>query len=229
MAMTLLREVQELMERTYATTGINLEHCLVGPSRCAVLSRAAGDRAEELSASGRTFLRWTQNCLFVAIYFADSVIEALEEHDPRRVLNDRNISPLIIFVEEIAHGVQASLLFLEGERDFHHEACACNLETQARVDTFLVLCRYARQLCGTPTPKDVLGWLHRQVFDDSHERFGCPSLRARYTVTRQAALRFVDILQSHPLDQRHCLLREFRALAWGAKLAWLSAREGIRN
>ncbi len=57
--MTLLREIQLLLERTYAPVPINLETCLIGESRCAVLDRLAGERAQHLAPQGRTFLHET--------------------------------------------------------------------------------------------------------------------------------------------------------------------------
>jgi len=135
--MTLLREIQLLLERTYAPVPINLESCLIGESRCAVLNQLAGEDAVHLAPGGRTFLRQAGDSLYVAIFYSRPVIAELEANDPRQALNERNISALITFIEEIAHGVQAALLFQEGERGIQSEAYARNLETQARVDTYL--------------------------------------------------------------------------------------------
>ena len=115
-AMTLLREIQLLLERTYAAVPVNLEHCLIGESRCATLTRLAGPAAADLAPAGRTFLRQEGEALHLAIFYSGPVIAELETNDPRRTINERNIAPLITFIEEIAHGVQAALLFLEGER-----------------------------------------------------------------------------------------------------------------
>ena len=109
--MTLLREIQLLLERTYAPVPINLEHCLIGDGRCAALTRLAGPSAVGLAPQGRTFLRQENGVLRLAIFYAAPVIAELEANDPRRALNERNIAPLITFIEEIAHGVQAALLF----------------------------------------------------------------------------------------------------------------------
>ncbi len=106
--MTLLREIQTLLERTYAPVSINLESCLIGESRCAVLNRLAGERAVHLAPGGRTFLRQAGDSLYVAIFYARPVIAELEANDPRRTLNERNISAFITFIEEIAHGIQAT-------------------------------------------------------------------------------------------------------------------------
>ena len=47
--MTLLREIQTLLERTYSPVAINLETCLIGESRCAVLNRMAGENSAQLA------------------------------------------------------------------------------------------------------------------------------------------------------------------------------------
>jgi hypothetical protein len=220
--MTLLREIQTLLERTYAPVPINLETCLIGESRCAVLNRMAGESALHLAPAGRTFLRQAGDSLYVAIFYSRPVIAELEANDPRVALNERNISPLITFIEEIAHGVQAALLFHEGERAIDTETYARNLETQARIDTYLVLSKFAHLLCGKgKIPPSVGAWLRRQVFDKSYRRFGNPRLRTRYGAAQKCALAFLRRLRRVPLDSRHDTLRHFRTLSWTDKLAFV--------
>ena len=220
--MTLLREIQTLLERTYAPVPINLETCLIGESRCAVLNRLAGAEAEHLAPSGRTFLRQAGDSLYVAIFYARPVIAELEANDPRQALNERNISALITFIEEIAHGVQAALLFHEGEREIESESYACNLETQARIDTYLVLCKFAHLICGDPIPRSVGSWLRRQLFDNSHRRFVTPQLRKRYGEAQRCALLFLRHLRRVPIEERLDLLRDFRARSWAEKQAFVT-------
>jgi hypothetical protein len=219
--MTLLREIQMLLERTYAPVSINLESCLIGEGRCAALNRLAGESSAHLAPGGRTFLRQAGDSLYVAIFYSRPVIAELEANDPRRTLNERNISALITFIEEIAHGVQAALLFHEGEREIDSEAYARNLETQARIDTYLVLSKFAHVLCGEPIPRSVGAWLRRQLFDHSHRRFATPRLRARYRAARHCALGFLRHLRRLPPARRREALREFRALSWPDKLGFV--------
>jgi hypothetical protein len=220
--MTLLREIQTLLERTYAPVAINLETCLIGESRCAALNRLAGESAAHLAPSGRTFLRQAGDSLYLAIFYSPPLIEQLEANDPRHALNDRNIGPLITFIEEIAHGVQAALLFLEGEREIGSEAYARNLEAQARVDTYLVLSKFIHLLYGKGKISPSAGrWLRRQVFDSSHQRFSTPLLRERYGLAQKCALAFIRRLRRVPVDARHETLRQFRALNWPAKQAFV--------
>jgi len=222
--MTLLREIQLLLERTYSPVPINLETCLIGESRCAALNRLAGGDAVHLAGGGRTFLRQADDSLHLAIFYSRPVIAELEANDPRRALNERNISALITFIEEITHGVQAALLFLEGERLIDTESYARNLETQARVDTYLVLSKFAHILCGGRIPRRVGAWLRRQLFDTSHRRFATPQLRARYRTAQRCALGFLRRLRRLPIEERPSALRRFRALSWPEKLAFAGLR-----
>jgi len=219
--MTLLREIQLLLERTYAPVPINLELCLIGDRRCAALTRRAGPEAAALAPSGRTFLRQEGDALHLAIFYAAPVIAELEANDPRRAINERNIAPLITFIEEIAHGVQAALLFLEGERGIETESYARNLETQARVDTYLVLSKFAALLGGGEIPRRVGAWLRREVFDDGYQRFGNATLRERYRAAQGCARTFLRRLRRVPVPERLHVLREFRAMNWDAKQAFL--------
>jgi hypothetical protein len=218
--MTLLREIQLLLERTYAPVPINLELCLIGESRCAALTQLAGPDAAGLAPSGRTFLRQAGDSLYVAIFYARSVIAELEANDPRRALNERNISPLITFIEEIAHGVQAALLFREGERAIATESYARNLEAQARIDTYLVLSKFADFFCGGKISRPIGAWLRRQVFDNGHRRLANPKLRARYEAAQRCARGFLRRLRRVPLSRRTETLRRFRAMNWEAKCAF---------
>jgi hypothetical protein len=219
--MTLLREIQLLLERTYAPVPINLETCVIGENRCAALNRLVGEDALHLASGGRTFLRQAGDSLYVAIFYSRPVIEELETNDPRRALNEHNISALITFIEEITHGVQAALLFQEGKRVIDNEDYACNLETQARVDTYLVLSKFAQVICGDRIPRRVGSWLRRQLFDTSHRRFTASHLRLRYGATQKCALAFLRHLRHVPLSDRTQVLRKFRSLAWSEKLQFV--------
>jgi hypothetical protein len=219
--MTFLREIQELLERTYWKTGVNLEDCVVGRNRAAQLSRLSRQPAEILSSSGRTFLRLADNRLYMGIYYADSVIEQLERNDPRRVLNHHNITPLITFIEEISHGVAAARMFQRGRRRFGHEAVLRNLEAQAKVDTYLVLSRLAHRLLGADSvPRAVGRWLERQVFDTSFRRFGSRQLRERYAVSQRVARSFICHLRKVPATRRQEALRAFHRRSWRGKLRY---------
>jgi hypothetical protein len=220
--MTLLREIQLLLERTYAPVPINLEHCLIGDRRCAALTQLAGPSAAGLAPHGRTFLRQDGDTLRLALFYAAPVIAELEANDPRQALNERNIAPLITFIEEIAHGVQAALLFLEGERAIETESYARGLETQALVDTYLILSKFAQLLGGGPIPRRVGAWLRRNLFDQGYRQLR-PPLRSRYREAGKCARAFLRHLRGVPVEGRTDVLREFRKLSWEGKQAFIAS------
>ena len=115
--MALLGEVQRLFERAYGRpAGVELEACVVGPRRCAELaSRSAGH--PEMSDWARFFFYVEDANLRLALFYADEMIEALEELDPRRGLSESNVLPLLVFTEEASHALHTTYAFGEGGPD----------------------------------------------------------------------------------------------------------------
>lgn len=221
--MSLLRQIQSMLEGSDRATGVNLERFVVGPVRTAQLVEKAGSGAGTLTEYGGTFLQAEARQLRLAIYFPDEVISALEADDPRTRLNERNISPLISFVEEIAHAVHAGYLFLQGQRDFASEDALRNLETQAKVDTSLVLTGLAALLVGGPLPADLRTWLDEQLFDSGHQHFPPGPLRERYQLAEETAWDFLQLLRATPFPTRRPLLRTFRRSSWADKQTLLAS------
>jgi hypothetical protein len=203
--MTLLAEIQEVMERTYAAAGINLEECLIGPAR----RRQLGTGLEGNSDAGCTYLRCAGDRLYIAIYYAPELIETLEAEDPRESLSHRNIGPFITFIEEITHGVHAALAFRQGFRRIDSEGFLCGLEAQARVDTYLLLARFVHLLSGS-VDGEARRWLKARLFDDERFDHGAPRLGRRYRTASLLARDFVDRLERQPAGERVARIREFR-------------------
>jgi hypothetical protein len=216
---TLFSQIQRLFERTYAQVGINLEECLIDQRRCRQLSKLAGASAVELSELARTFLRATNDQLYVGIYYSRWLIEQLEEHDPRASLTNRNIRSLIAFVEEINHALHAALSFRNGRRGISSEDFARDLELQARVDTYLVLLLFVAFFRKTQrVSRADRRWLRFHLFESQNPNaFRDPNLRGRYLETTELAAsytRFLDTLNGlRRLDE----IRTFRALDYAGK------------
>lgn len=216
--MTLLEEIQVLLERTYATTGLDLGTFLIGRQRFADLSRQAGDHTREMSDAGRTFLRVLDGNLLLAIYYSNHVIHELERHDPKRTLNERNIRAFIVFVEEITHAVHAALRFLEGQRDIDREDFARDLELQAKVDTYLVLQfftgakRQSRRL--NEADRD---WLRQHLFDHDRFDYNDSNLADRYRETSQLGAAYTRHLDGLTPVERVAEIRAFRSLSYPRK------------
>ncbi len=224
---TLFSEIQRLFERTYAQTGINLEDCLIDRQRCGQLARAAGASARELSHLACTFLRTSEDRLYVGIYYSRWLIEQLEKHDPRSSIGDHNIRSLIIFVEEIDHALHASLNFQAGVRELHSEDFARNLELQGSVDTYCVLLLFVAFFRKTQKVSRVdRRWLRFHMFSrESLRAYRDPNLRDRYLETIELAAAYTRFLDTLNGLRRVEELRTFHALDYGAKKTKILALE----
>ena len=229
---TLFSEIQRLLERTYASVGVNLEECLIDRRRCGQLSALAGAQANELSMLARTFLRAADGNLRVGIYYSSWLIEQLEKHDPRSGLSDSNINALIAFVEEINHALHAALQFQRGEAPNRHEVYARNLELQAQVDTYLVLLIFVAffRRPGKVTRADRR-WLRFHMFESRQGRsFRDKTIFARYAETTLLAKSYTRYLESLATSRRLEEIRLFHALEYDQKRAHiLSLGKRTRN
>jgi hypothetical protein len=218
---TLFSQIQRLFERTYAQVGINLEDCLIDQRRCRQLTKLAGASARELSELARTFLRTANDQLYVGIYYSQWLIKQLEEHDPRAGLTNRNISSLIMFVEEINHALHAALQFRAGERQITSEDFARDLELQARVDTYLVLLLFVAFFRKTQrVSRTDRRWLRFHLFESQNPgAFRDENLRGRYLETTELAANYTRFLDTLNGLRRVEEIRKFRALDYSAKKA----------
>src|ERR1700719_2567762 len=219
MNITLFSEIQRLFERTYATVGINLEECLIDRARCSQLTKLAGASARELSELARTFLRTSDNRLYVGIYYSKWLIEQLERHDPRGGLSNGNIGSLIMFVEEINHALHAALQFKAGMRRIDGEDFARNLELQGLVDTYLVLLLFVAFFRRTQkVSRTDRRWLRFHLFESrSGEAYQDRNLRTRYLETTELAASYTHYLDSLSAARRLDEIRNFHALTYNAK------------
>lgn len=216
---TLFSEIQRLLERTYASVGVNLEECLIDRQRCRQLSALAGAQVAELSMLARTFLREADGRLRVGIYYSSWLIEQLENHDPRSGLSDANIKALIAFVEEINHALHAALTFQRGQAPTRDEDYARNLELQAQVDTYLVLLLFVAffRRPGKITRADRR-WLRFHMFESRHDRsFRDRTISARYAETTCLARSYTRFLESLVASRRVEEIRLFHALDYDRK------------
>lgn len=216
--MTLLRENQILLERTYGATGVNFEEFLLSQARSRALSEMAGTSAAEISDLGRVFLRVADGKLRLGIYYDAGVVEALEKNNPAYGLNDENILPFMVFLEELDHAVHASLKFREGVRNIHGETFVRDLELQAKVDTYLILQKYCAFFNQPQRVTDAdRRWLRACVFDRDSATFEEPLLTERYHETNRLARRYVRHLDRLPRTRRTAEIRRFRKLTYAQK------------
>ena len=167
----------------------------------------------------RTFLRTSNDRLYVGIYYSRWLIEQLEKHDPRSGVSDANIHSLIAFVEEINHALHASLQFQAGIRQIHSEDFARNLELQARVDTYLVLLLFVAFFRKTQKiSRADRRWLRFHLFSSCMpEAYSDPNIRGRYMETTELAAQYTQYLDALNGFRRVEEIRVFHALDYDAK------------
>jgi hypothetical protein len=216
--MTLVHEIQLLLERTYGRTGVNLEDFILTPQRGHALAEMAGASAAQISDLGRVFLRVVDGKLRMGIYYDSRVIAALEQNNPQHGLNDDNVLPFMVFLEELDHAVHAALKFREGEQDIYSEQFVRGLELQAKVDTYLVLqifCAFFNQ--NNKLTEADRRWLKSCVFDSENFAYEEPRIAERYHETNRLGRRYVKHLESLTPARRTAEIRRFRKLTYPQK------------
>ena len=222
--MSLFREIQLLLERTYGSTGINLEKFLLGEKRSHELFLMAGATAAQISDLGRVFLRISNGKLHMGIFYSPRIIEALEHNHPQCGLNDGNILPFMVFLEEIDHAVHAALKFKEGERDIYSEPFVRDLELQAKIDTYLILQRFCAFFSNQKqlTQQDR-HWLLSSTFDTDAGGYEDPTVSERYYESNQLGRRYVQYLDQLTNKKRTSEIRSFRKLTYRGKQRRITA------
>ena len=216
--MTLLGEIQRLLEKTYGSTGVNFEEFLLDNQRHKELAALSSATAGQISDLGRTFLRITDGKLRVGIYYDARVIEALERENPQYGLTDTNVLPFMVFLEEVDHAVHASLKYLEGHRDIFAEDFVRDLELQAKVDVYLILQMYCAFFNDDKKLHDSdRRWLKACVFDSENFAYEEPWLARRYWESNRLGRRYVKHLDSLTASRRTTEIRRFRKLDYRRK------------
>ncbi len=224
--MTFLHQIQKLLERTYAPAGVDLEKCLVNGQRYRELSAKAGTVVQELSSQARTFLRVINGNLYLAIYYHPEVISALEEHHPFSELSNENIHALIVFIEEIDHALHGALLFHEHRLEIDSENLFCNLELQAKVDTYLTLKMMVgilkKRKKSKLTQRENV-WIQHYLFKKESFDYQNVILKNRYLQSNRLGLRLVKYLDSLQSKKRVELIRRFRTLGFLEKRKYIQS------
>lgn len=216
--MTLLHEIQSLLEHTYGSTGVNFEEFLLNSKRHEELAELSGTAAGQISDLGRTFLRVTSGKLRLGIYYQPRVIEALEKENPQCGLTDNNILPFMVFLEELDHAVHASLKYLEGQRNIYAEEFVRDLELQAKVDSYLILQMYCAHFNADKKLHETdRRWLKACLFDSERFNYDEPQLAERYRESNRLGRRYAKHLDSLTPKRRTSEIRRFRKLDYRRK------------
>lgn len=221
--MSLLRELQQITERTYQKfSGVNLEEFIIGKKRFLDLSKYCSYEILELSDAARVFLRTINDNLYLAIYFSTPIISILEKHDPRKGLSEKNIYPFMVFIEEINHGIHAALKYLSGDREIQEEEFIRDLELQAKIDAYQTLKFFLAYF--NPSKKlekfDRL-WLRYHLFERQNHSYANRILTDRYQETSYLGEKYVRFLDSVPPKHRVEEIRRFRGMSYDAKADYI--------
>ncbi len=221
--MSLLRELQQITERTYRQySGINLEHFVIGNQRFADLSRQCRRDVFELPDVARVFFRCSGDFLYLAIYFSETLISQLELNDPRRSLNERNIIPFLVFIEEINHGVHGAIKFLRGERGIEKEEFARDLELMSKIDTYQTVKFFLAYF----NPSNRLEkfdrlWIKHHLFERARLDYVSQALNRRYSEANHLGEKYTRFLDGLKPQDRLQEMRQFQQLRYLAKAAYI--------
>lgn len=217
--MSLLLDLQKITERTYQRgSGLNMEKFVIGRQRFQDLNSQTSHEARQLSGIARTFFRVMDNRLYLAIYYSRPMIAALEKHDPRRGLNEKNIYPFIVFIEELDHAIHGALKFRSGERNVRKEGFIRDLELLAKVDIYYTLKFFMAYFnkSGQLENWDRL-WLRHHLFERWEYTYQAASLRRRYSETSMLGEKYTRYLDGLKPEHRLEEIRHFRTLDYHMK------------
>jgi len=220
--MSLLTDIQKLTERTYHATGVNFEEFLIGRERFRYLAQF-DRRSHERSDAARVFFRVTQGRLHVGIYYSTALIEALEAHDPRCGLSEKNITAFRVFIEEINHAVHGALKFMEGHTNIFGENFVRDLELQAKIDSYFLLKYFLAYFnaSGRLEQMDRL-WLRHHLFERDDTRYASPELTVIYNEALALGHRYTRFVDGLPPDERLQEIRRFRLLPYAIKKQYIT-------
>ncbi|MEO0454390.1 MAG: hypothetical protein AAFY98_09680 [Verrucomicrobiota bacterium] len=218
--MTLLSEIQGVLERTYAPTGLALEECLISRQRSEQLQSILPPAQRSLCGWAHTFLRIQNERLYVALYYHPRLISRLETEPPHQSISHRNIHALMAFTEEITHGVHACLAYRRGlwkNVDLQSPVLACDLETRAKVDTYFLILRFIRLLAGQ-LDENSKQWVKHCLFatDTVAEPY-----EKRYRIANWLAQKAIIKMEAVSDGNSAPLIRYFQPLPLIEKWRWV--------
>ncbi len=226
--MSLLKELQQLTERTYRqSSGINLEEFIIGKGRFNDLQKNSAKETIELSDSARLFFRILEGKLYLAIYFSKYIISRLEKYDPRKGLHEKNIYPFMVFIEEINHGTHTALKYLAGEKEIQTEEFIRDLELLAKIDTYQVLKFFLAYFNASKKLEqfDTL-WLRHHLFERGDFSYQSGRLSTRYSEANCLGEKYARYLDGVSPMHRLTEMRRFRELNYPAKMQYIRMLPG---
>jgi len=221
----LLSQLQRLIETSYDwTTGIDdLGPFVVGDEgyRQIYGGKEFLEGQSGQPAGARTLVTWVCGQIRVNIYYPDHLVVHLERRNPLYRIDDENVTPFSILVEELDH-----LLMLAWCVRHRRNVRLVELEFHANVTKYLVLTHFLARLnrCQRLSPVQRR-WVFDRLFGGAGEGLP-PALSQRYETAEQLALRFIHLLDSMPAVEKIRTLRRFARRAWGVQRSHLESLGG---
>jgi hypothetical protein len=219
--MSLLADIQQITEYTYHPTGVNFEEFLISRERFRYLSQF-DCRANELSHLARVFFRVAHGRLCIGSYYSTALIDALEAHDPRAGLSEKNITAFRVFIEGINHAVHGALKFMEGQANIYGENFVRDLELQAKIDSYFLL-KYFLAYFNDSRQLEQLDrlWLRHHLFEREDTHYHSPELIVTYSEALTFGSKYTRFVDSLPPPERLEEIRRFRCLPYEMKKQYI--------
>jgi hypothetical protein len=179
--LAVLRALQGGLESMYRVeTDLDVCDFLVGGETRAQLHRERAPREQLL-------LKQVEGALEMALFVDERTLENLELRDPRRRLDEANLSDFLLAVEGVSHFV-----YVAHRAKVERPVSAVELELQAEVDKYLVALLVSWNQAGEPPPDLRERLFSRVVFagDLSREE------RDRYQLANSAASEYAAALEA---------------------------------
>jgi hypothetical protein len=199
--------IQKGLERLYRIDcGLDVRDFLLGEEeRGSIVGR--GPREQLL-------VQHDEDGLWLGLFLDPRVLRNLEDHDPRRQLDDRNLSDLCLSVEGVSH-----FLYVVWRARQEHPVSPLELELQGEVDKYATCLLTLLGQRDGPPPELWQALFARFALD------GALSVeeRERYLTANQQAGRYAEELdrcfvKEHRLDALLAELRFFYRLGWREKV-----------
>ncbi len=225
---SLLTRLQRLIERSYDwNTGIeDLGPYLVGDEG---YQRFYGGReiAEELpegSQGARTLVSWRESHVRIGLYYPDALVLHLERRNPLHGVDDENVGPFAVLVEELDH-----LLMIAWCARHRRAVGLLELEFHANVTKYLVLAHFLARLSRSvrlaPSQRN---WILHHLFHGAGDGMPAPFCH-RYRVAARLAVRLLSHLDSLPGKERVRALRRLGRRSWESQRSCLESMDSAER
>lgn len=225
---SLLETLQRLIERTYdLDTGVDeIGRFLIGDAGYRlnyagdaaagrIVSRVGAAGAVPVTVGARTLVRESGSELSASVYYPDSLIACLEQHDPTVALHDANVDAFATLVEELDHFLVIAERWRAGG-----VVSLLDLELHANVTKHLVLTHFVgRMRRRASLPAADRAWVRWHLFGKADFAEPDPELNQRYRTAARMASLYIDSLEEMPAAARPAALRRFHRMTPQQKLA----------